>query len=67
MKKLITLAFALIVAASMLAAQDTGGDKNHKGKQTTTATSSDHDQDHDKDHKGGKKGKKGASTTPPPK
>ncbi len=72
MKRLIMLAFALMVATSLLA-QDTGGDKNHKGK-TTTAATSDHDHDHDKEHKGGKKGhkggkksKKGASTTPPPK
>ena len=71
MKKIATLAFTLMLAASLSFAQDTGGDKAPKqgtaktaptGKKATKAPAA-------KGHKGGKKGKKssGGSTTPAPK
>ena len=77
MRKLLTLAFALLLCGSLAIAQDTGGDKAAKGGKKATATTAtkggdkDKDKDNDKDkkgHKGGKKSKKGSSsTTPPPK
>ncbi len=71
MKKIATLAFTLMLAASLSFAQDTGGDKAPKtgtakpaptGKKTTKAPAA-------KGHKGGKKGKKssGGTSTPAPK
>jgi len=70
MKKIATLVFSLMLAASLSFAQDTGGDKAPKtgttkttsGKKTTKAPAA-------KGHKGGKKGKKssGGTSTPAPK
>lgn len=67
MKKLLTIAFTLLLGASLSFAQATGGstDKGAGDKGTTTKTKSGK-KSHS--HKGGKKAKKGAeSTTPPPK
>jgi hypothetical protein len=65
MKKLLTIAFALILGASLSFAQ-TGGGSTDKPADTgkTTKTKSGK-----KGHKGGKKSKKnsGGTTTPPPK
>jgi uncharacterized protein YfiM (DUF2279 family) len=68
MKKLITIAFTLLLGASLSFAQATGGstDKPAEGGKKTTSTKSGKKTAH---HKGGKKSKKnsGGSTTPPPK
>lgn len=64
MKKLLTIAFTLLLGASLSFAQ-TGGGSTDKGAgdKTTKAGKKSHT------HKGGKKSKKnsGGTTTPPPK
>jgi hypothetical protein len=66
MKKLLTIAFTLLLGASLSFAQTGGGstDKPAEGGKKTSSTKSGK-----KGHKGGKKGKKGSggTTTPPPK
>jgi len=66
MKKLLTIAFTLLLAGTLSFAQAGGGstDKPAEGGKKTTDTKSGK-----KGHKGGKKGKKGSggTTTPPPK
>jgi len=66
MKKLLTIAFTLLLGASLSFAQATGGstDKPAEGGKKTTSTKSGK-----KAHKGGKKSKKnsGGTTTPAPK
>ncbi len=66
MKKLLTIAFTLLLGATLSFAQATGGstDKPAEGGKKTTSTKSAK-----KAHKGGKKGKKssGGTTTPAPK
>jgi len=69
MKKLLTIAFALLLGASLSFAQTTTGgttDKPATDKSNTKTTSTKSGK---KGHKGGKKGKKssGSTTTPPPK
>lgn len=70
MKKLLTIAFALLLGASLSFAQATGGststDKPATGEKTTKTTTSKSGK---KSHKGSKKSKKNSSgtTTPPPK
>ena len=64
MKKLLAIAFTLMLGASLSFAQATGGstDKPAEGKKTTSTKSGK------KAHKGGKKSKKNSgTTTPPPK
>ena len=66
MKKLLTIAFTLLLGATLSFAQATGGstDKGAGDKGTTTTKKGAK-----KGHKGGKKSKKnsGGTTTPPPK
>jgi hypothetical protein len=68
MKKLLTLAFTMMLAASLSFAQATGGStKQTKTKEGTTETGKK-GKSKAKGHKGGKKSKKSSgSTTPPPK
>ena len=64
MKKLLTIAFAMLLGASLSFAQATGGTTDKPADKTTTkAGKKSHH------HKGGKKGKKssGGTTTPAPK
>jgi len=65
MKKLLTIAFTLLLGATLSFAQATGGstDKPAEGGKKTTTKSGK------KAHKGGKKSKKssGSTTTPAPK
>ncbi|HEY2171365.1 MAG TPA: hypothetical protein VGJ30_17195 [Candidatus Angelobacter sp.] len=65
MKKLLTIAFTLLLGASLSFAQATGGSTD-KGAGDKTTTKSGKKTTH---HKGGKKGKKssGTTTTPAPK
>ena len=60
MKKAFTFVMTLLLGATLVFAQDTGGDKNKKVQKTGTAP---------KANKNNKKGKKssGGTTTPPPK
>jgi hypothetical protein len=71
MKKLLTLAFALMLGATLSFAQATGGstDKPAPKTETKTADTKTDTKSGKKGHKGGKKSKKGSSgtTTPPPK
>lgn len=72
MKKLLTIAFTLLLGASLSFAQATGGstDKGAGDKGTTTtktASGKKATKSAKKGHKGGKKSHKGAETTPPPK
>jgi hypothetical protein len=72
MKKLLTVVFTLLVAASLSFAQNTGGSTDstaHKGGKTVEKTDTKEPKSGKKGHKGGKKGKKssGGTTTPPPK
>jgi len=70
MKKIVTLAFTLMLAASLSFAQDTGdkAPKTGTGKAAPTAKKATK-APAEKAHKGGKKGKKssGGTTTPAPK
>ena len=66
MKKLLTIAFTLLLGASLSFAQATGGSTDKtpatstaSGKKATSKTKT-------KSHKGGKKSKKNSSTTTPP-
>jgi hypothetical protein len=67
MKKLLTIAFTLLLAGTLSFAQAGGGstDKGAGDKDTKTNTK----KGAKKGHKGGKKSKKGSggTTTPPPK
>ncbi|MGC2744030.1 MAG: hypothetical protein WA672_12630 [Candidatus Angelobacter sp.] len=68
MKKLLTIAFTLLVGACLSFAQATAGstDKPAGDKSTTTTKTKSGKKGHS--HKAGKKSKKGAdTTTPPPK
>jgi hypothetical protein len=76
MKKLLTIAFALLLGASLSFAQATGGTEKPAPKTDTKAadtkaadTKTSNTKSGKKGHKGGKKGKKssGSTTTPPPK
>lgn len=69
MKKLLTIAFAMLLGASLSFAQATGGDKPAGKTETKAATKTTDTKSGKKGHKGGKKSKKssGGSTTPPPK
>ncbi|HET9839516.1 MAG TPA: hypothetical protein VFR84_14890 [Candidatus Angelobacter sp.] len=70
MKKLLTIAFALLLGASLSFAQTGGGTTSGTGTGTTaTDTGKKGHKGGKKGHKGGKKGKKGTggTTTPPPK
>ena len=68
MKKLLTIAFTLLLGATLSFAQATGGstDKGTGDKSTTPPAKTKSTK---KAHKGGKKGKKssGGTTTPAPK
>jgi hypothetical protein len=70
MKKLLTIAFALLLGATLSVAQAGSGSTDKgagdKASTSTTDTKSGKKAHH---HKGGKKGKKssGGTTTPPPK
>lgn len=65
MKKLLTIAFTLLLGASLSFAQATGGSTDKGAGDKSTATK----KGGKKGHKGGKKSKKNSSgtTTPPPK
>ena len=65
MKKLLTIAFTLLLGASLSFAQATGGSTDKPAGDKTTTKSSKKTAH----HKGGKKSKKnsGGTTTPPPK
>jgi hypothetical protein len=68
MKKLLTIAFTLLLGATLSFAQATGGstDKGTADKGTTApAKTKSGKKTHA--HKGGKKAKKAGTTTPPPK
>jgi hypothetical protein len=72
MKKLLTLAFALMLGATLSFAQATGGSTDKPAPKTETKSADTKTSDTKsgkKGHKGGKKSKKGSSgtTTPPPK
>ena len=72
MKKLLTIAFAMLLGASLSFAQATGGSTDKPATKTDTKTADTKTSDTKtgkKGHKGGKKSKKGSSstTTPPPK
>lgn len=67
MKKLLTIAFTLMLGASLSFAQATGGSTGSTDKPAgdkTTTTKSGKKATH---HKGAKKTKKSSTTTPPPK
>lgn len=66
MKKLLTIAFTLLLGACLSFAQATGGSTDKPAGDKTTTTKSGKKSTH---HKGGKKSKKnsGGTTTPPPK
>jgi hypothetical protein len=67
MKKLLTIAFALLLGASLSFAQATSGSTD-KPADKTTDTGKKGGKSGKKSHKGGKKSKKGSeSTTTPPK
>jgi hypothetical protein len=65
MKKLLTIAFTLLLGATLSFAQATGGSTDKPAGDKTTTKSSKKTAH----HKGGKKSKKnsGGTTTPPPK
>ncbi len=66
MKKLLTIAFALMLGASLSFAQATGGSTDKPADKTETGKKSGKSGKHG--HKGGKKSKKGTGdSTPPPK
>ncbi|MBZ5522186.1 MAG: hypothetical protein LAP21_08085 [Acidobacteriia bacterium] len=70
MKKLLTLAVTMLLAASLSFAQATGGSTDKTTKTGKTAESGKKaTKSKSKGHKGGKKGKKssGGTTTPTPK
>jgi hypothetical protein len=70
MKKLLTIAFALLLGASLSYAQTGGGTTSGTGTgASTTDTGKKGHKGSKKGHKGGKKSKKGSggTTTPPPK
>ena len=66
MKKLLTIAFTLLLGASLSFAQATGVSTDKPAGDKTATTKSGKKTAH---HKGGKKSKKnsGGTTTPPPK
>ena len=66
MKKLLTIAFTLLLGASLSFAQATGGSTDKGAGDKSATTKSGKKTTH---HKGGKKSKKnsGGTTTPPPK
>ena len=67
MKKLLTIAFTLLLGATLSFAQ-AGGGSTDKPADKTTETGKKGTKSGKKAHKGGKKSKKGStSTTPPPK
>jgi hypothetical protein len=67
MKKLLTIAFAMLLGATLSVAQATGGAPASTDKTATTTKKPGKSHTHGK--KGGKKGKKssGGTTTPAPK
>jgi len=71
MKKLLTIAFAMLLGATISVAQAGGGSTGSTDKAGTKAPTSTTDTKAGKKghHKGGKKSKKnsGGTTTPPPK
>jgi hypothetical protein len=69
MKKLLTIAFTLLLGASLSFAQATGGstDKGAGDKSTTPPAKTKSAGKKKSSHKGGKKSKKGAESTPAPK
>jgi hypothetical protein len=69
MKKLATFVFALLVAASLSFAQNTGSDKTKGKSDNPTESNKKSEKSGKKGRKGGKKGKKssGGTTTPAPK
>lgn len=72
MKKLLTIAFALLLGGTLSFAQATGGTDKPAAKTDTktTETKTTNTKSSKKGHKGGKKSKKnsgGTTTTPPPK
>ncbi len=69
MKKLLTIAFTLLLGASLSFAQATGGTTDKSADQKTEKGEKKGGKGEKKGHKGGKKSKKGSSgtSTPPPK
>jgi hypothetical protein len=69
MKKLITIAFTLLLGASLSFAQATGGSTDKTASTPTASGKKGSSKTKTKAHKGGKKSKKNSSgsTTPPPK
>jgi basic membrane lipoprotein Med (substrate-binding protein (PBP1-ABC) superfamily) len=69
MKKLLTIAFALLLGATLSVAQAGGGSTGKPADTTQTDTGKKGHKSGKKGHKGGKKSKKnsGGTTTPPPK
>ena len=69
MKKLLTIAFTLLLGASLSFAQAGGSTDKGAGDKSTTTPPAKTKTAGKKGHKGGKKGKKssGSTTTPAPK
>ncbi len=75
MKKFSTVVLTMLLAGSLVFAQNTGGDQNSKpgtgttsGQPTKTTSGKKASKTKSKKHKGGKKAKKSSpSTTPAPK
>jgi len=72
MKKLLTVVFAMLIAASLSFAQDTGDKGGKKDEKTATDKKDEKGgkkakKDKDKKDEKGKKDDKGADTTAPPK
>jgi hypothetical protein len=62
MKKLLTVAFTMLLAGSLAFAQTTSGDTKTDSTKTSTKTTGKKGSKTSKAHKGGKKGKKSDST-----
>lgn len=68
MKKLLTIAFTLLLGASLSFAQATGGSTDKTASTSTASGKKATSKTKTKSHKGGKKSKKGTTdSTPPPK
>jgi hypothetical protein len=69
MKKLLTIAFTLLLGATLSFAQAGGGSTDKPADKTTETGKKGSTKSGKKAHKGGKKSKKnsGGTTTPPPK